>query len=236
MDHFLHHYQTRLEEIMPKHNYLILDNIFPVPLCRKGRENVLDDLLTISRSTILAAWWKRTFQEEAGKIMMPWEIYIQAFQRYGIVTKSNHNLSFSQQENSDALEKYLGAQYALLSEARKHIFRTASGGHDVYASVAAKFREMTLAYHLKKENHHDDKGADESIVAAASYLMTQKNARCAIITNDGDIDRIVDRCIPESEKKLMTVYHPPRMENHRRYHSSSHSTHTPNAHLPTLFL
>jgi len=229
VDPFLHHYQTRLEEIIQEQEYLILDNIFPVPLCRKGKEIVLDDLLSISRSTTLAAWWERILQKEAGKIVMPWEIYQQAFQRYGITTKSRRNLPSSQQEKSSALEKYLSTEYSLLSETRKHIFRPASGKYDMYASVAALFKDMALEYHLKKENHHDDKGADESVVAVASYLSTQKSAHCAIITNDGDINRIVDRCIPEVEKKLITVYHPPRMENHPQYRSLSHSTYA----LPT---
>lgn len=176
-------------------------------------EQFLEKARELKEGAVLFAY-SHSSEILAGKIVMPWEIYKQALQGYAIVTKSDRNFSSSQQEQSDAVEKYLGTEYSLLSEARKHIFRAATGEHDLYASVASLFKDMALEYRLKKENHHDDKGADESIVAAASYLITQKSAHCAIITNDGDIDRIVDRCIPELEKKLIAVYHPPRMENH----------------------
>src|SRR3989338_3864891 len=212
MDQFPHLYQTSLNTIMQEHDYIILDNIFPIPLYRNGKEHFLADSLTISRSTTLAQWWEKTLQNEAGKIVMPWEIYKQALQGYGIATKRNSHFLSSPQEyedvekKSEVVEKYLGIKYSLLAEARKHIFNPASGEHDIYASVAAEFKDLALEYHLKKENHHDDNGADESLAAAASYFSTQRSARCAIITNDGDIDRIVNRCLSESENKLVTVY------------------------------
>ena len=224
MDHFIHKYQTRMEDIMQEHDYLILDNIFPVPLYRKEKGWTLDDVTTISRSTTLAAWWERVLQEESGKIVLPQEIYKQALQGYGIVTQSRRNFpSFYQEDNKveeqrSPVEKYLGTKYSLLVEAKKHSLRLTSKEHEVYTSVAAKIRDMTLEYHLKKENHHDDKGVDESLAAAASYFSTQRSARCAIITNDRDIDRIVDRCLSELDKKLVTVYHPPRMENYQRHY------------------
>ena len=235
MDPFLHQYQTRLEVIMLDHDYLILDNIFPVPLHRKGKEWALDDIPEISLSTALAAWWERVLQKESEKIVIPREIYRKALQGYGIVTQSRRNLPSSHQENRSILEEYLGTEYSLLSETRKHIFRPALGEYDRYASVVAQFKEMVLEYHLKKENHHDDKGADESLAAAASYLSMQRSARCAIITNDGDIDRIVHRCLSESEKKLVMVYHPPRLDNHSRYRSLADLTYTPNSPSPSPF-